>query len=227
MLFLPERTFLNMVMTLDGKITTRDGSGPKFASQADQERMMQLRSEADAIIIGARTAIDDNPTFDLPEKYRRSRKNGLASNPIKAVISGRGSIPSTLKMFNSNDSQAVVFTTDQINSGQYNSLHKVADVHVVGKLEVDFTQIAKILVKEYNVKQLLIEGGGQVNFAAFQADIVDEVFLTLSPKIAGGNIQTIVEGTGFDFNNLIELELLNHQKVSSEIFLHYRVVKNQ
>ena len=227
MLFLPERTFLNMVMTLDGKITTRDGSGPKFARQADQERMMQLRSEADAIIIGARTAIDDNPTFDLPEKYRRSRKNGLASNPIKAVISGRGSIPSTLKMFNSNDSQAVVFTTDQINSGQYNSLHKVADVHVVGKLEVDFTQIAKILVKEYNVKQLLIEGGGQVNFAAFQADIVDEVFLTLSPKIAGGNIQTIVEGTGFDFNNLIELELLNHQKVSSEIFLHYRVVKNR
>lgn len=227
MLFLPERTFLNMVMTLDGKITTRDGSGPKFASQADQERMMQLRSEADAIIIGARTAIDDNPTFDLPEKYRRSRKNGLASNPIKAVISGRGSIPPTLKMFNSNDSQAVVFTTDQINSGQYNSLHKVADVHVVGKLEVDFTQIAKILVKEYNVKQLLIEGGGQVNFAAFQADIVDEVFLTLSPKIAGGNIQTIVEGTGFDFNNLIELELLNHQKVSSEIFLHYRVVKNR
>ena len=216
-----------MVMTLDGKITTRDGSGPKFASQADQERMMQLRSEADAIIIGARTAIDDNPTFDLPEKYRRSRKNGLASNPIKAVISGRGSIPPTLKMFNSNDSQAVVFTTDQINSGQYNSLHKVADVHVVGKLEVDFTQIAKILVKEYNVKQLLIEGGGQVNFAAFQADIVDEVFLTLSPKIAGGNIQTIVEGTGFDFNNLIELELLNHQKVSSEIFLHYRVVKNR
>ena len=227
MLFLPERTFLNMVMTLDGKITTRDGSGPKFASQADQERMMQLRSEADAIIIGARTAIDDNPTFDLPEKYRRSRKNGLASNPIKAVISGRGSIPSTLKMFTSNDSQAVVFTTDQINSGQYNSLHKVADVQLVGKLEVDFTQIAKILVKEYNVKQLLIEGGGQVNFAAFQADIVDEVFLTLSPKIAGGNIQTIVEGTGFDFNNLIELELLNHQKVSSEIFLHYRVVKNR
>ena len=100
-------------------------------------------------------------------------------------------------------------------------------MHVVGKLEVDFTQIAKILVKEYNVKQLLIEGGGQVNFAAFQADIVDEVFLTLSPKIAGGNIQTIVEGTGFDFNNLIELELLNHQKVSSDIFLHYRVVKNR
>jgi len=51
--FSPERIFLNMVMTLDGKITTRDGAGSKFASQADQERMLQIRSEADAIIIGA------------------------------------------------------------------------------------------------------------------------------------------------------------------------------
>ena len=54
---LPERIFLNMAMTLDGKITTCDGTGPKFASQADQERMLQIRSSADAIIIGAGTAI--------------------------------------------------------------------------------------------------------------------------------------------------------------------------
>ena len=58
---LPERIFLNMAMTLDGKITTCDGTGSKFASQADQERMLQIRSSADAIIIGAGTAITDNP----------------------------------------------------------------------------------------------------------------------------------------------------------------------
>jgi riboflavin biosynthesis pyrimidine reductase len=167
--FSPERIFLNMVMTLDGKITTRDGAGSKFASQADQERMLQIRSEADAIIIGAGTAIADNPTFD--------------------------------------------------------DLHKVAEIHVVGKSEVDFTRIVEILTKEYDVKQLLIEGGGQVNFVAFKAGIVNEVFLTLSPKIAGGNIQTMVEGTGFDFDSLVELELLNFQTVASEVFLHYRVIK--
>ena len=224
--FPPERIFLNMVMTLDGKITTRDGAGSKFASQADQERMLQIRSEADAIIIGAGTAIADNPTFDLPAEYRTNRADKrIASNPIKAVISGRGSVPSTLKMFNSNDSPALVFTTDQIKSNQYNDLHKVAEIHVVGKSEVDFTRIVEILTKEYDVKQLLIEGGGQVNFAAFKAGIVNEVFLTLSPKIAGGNIQTMVEGTGFDFDSLVELELLNFQTVASEVFLHYRVIK--
>ena len=172
--FSPERIFLNMVMTLDGKITTRDGAGSKFASQADQERMLQIRSEADAIIIGASYCY---PTFDLPAEYRTNRAdNRIASNPIKAVISGRGSVPSTLKMFNSNDSPALVFTTDQIKSNQYNDLHKVAEIHVVGKSEVDFTRIVEILTKEYDVKQLLIEGGGQVNFAAFKAGIVNEVF---------------------------------------------------
>lgn len=55
-----------MAMTLDGKITSCDGTGPKFASQADQERMLQIRSSADAIIIGAGTAITDNPTFIRP-----------------------------------------------------------------------------------------------------------------------------------------------------------------
>ena len=53
------------------------------------------------------------------------------------------------------------------------------------------------------------------------------MFLTLSPKIAGGNIQTMVEGTGFDFDSLVELELLNFQTVASEVFLHYRVIKKQ
>ena len=171
-------------------------------------------------------AIADNQTFELPAEYRTNRADKrIASNPIKAVISGRGSVPSTLKMFNSNDSPALVFTTDQIKSNQYNDLHKVAEIHVVGKSEVDFTRIVEILTKEYDVKQLLIEGGGQVNFAAFKAGIVNEVFLTLSPKIAGGNIQTMVEGTGFDFDSLVELELLNFQTVASEVFLHYRVIK--
>ena len=221
--FATERIFLNMVMTLDGKITTRDGAGPKFASRADQERMLHIRSEADSIIIGAGTA--DNPTFNLPTKYQKNRTNkNIASNPIKAVVSGRGSVPPTLKMFTPNDSPALVFTTNQINSDRYNKLHEVAEIHVVGKSEVDFMQIVEILKKEYNVKQLLIEGGGQVNFAAFQAGIVDEVFITLSPKIVGGNVQTMVEGAGFNFDSLVELELLDCQTVASEIFLHYRVI---
>ncbi len=143
---LPELIFLNMAMTLDGKITTCDGTGPKFASQADQERMLQIRSSADAIIIGAGTAITDNPTSNLSAQYQKWRKEqGMVPNPIKAVISGRGSVPSMLKMFNSNDSPALVFTTNQIDSDHYNDLHKVAEIHVVGKLEVDFLHIVEIL----------------------------------------------------------------------------------
>ena len=71
--FSPERIFLNMVMTLDGKITTRDGAGSKFASQADQERMLQIRSEADAIIIGAELLL---PSIYQPNTEQIGRTKG-------------------------------------------------------------------------------------------------------------------------------------------------------
>ncbi|MFB3042003.1 MAG: dihydrofolate reductase family protein, partial [Candidatus Poribacteria bacterium] len=76
----------------------------------------------------------------------------------------------------------------------------------------------------YAVKQLLIEGGGQINFALFEAGLIDDVYLTLCPKIIGGqDVPTIVEGEGFDFLNIVDLELRNHDVVDGEIFLHYRV----
>jgi len=74
--FSPERIFLNMVMTLDGKITTRDGAGSKFASQADQERMLQIRSEADAIIIGAELLLIIQPSIYQPNTEQIGRTKG-------------------------------------------------------------------------------------------------------------------------------------------------------
>ena len=79
----------------------------------------------------------------------------------------------------------------------------------------------------YQVKELLIEGGGQVNFDLFRAGLIDGVYLTLCPKIIGGrNVLTSVEGDGFDFLDIVNLELLDQRAVGSEIFLHYRVQKD-
>ena len=77
------------------------------------------------------------------------------------------------------------------------------------------------------MKQLLIEGGGQVNFDLFRAGLIDEVYLTLCPKIIGGrDVTTSVEGDGFDFLNIVDAELLDHRTVGNEIFLHYSVQRD-
>ena len=218
-------TSLIMAVSLDGKISTRDDAGPRFASEADGIRLRETRSYADAILVGARTIIADDPTFTEHGKYKELRRQrGLAPNPIKVVVSGSGRVPETARMFQPNGAPALVFTTEQIPPNRLASLQQVAEVHCVGETTVDFRRVIEILGERYQVKRLLIEGGGQVNFDLFRAGLIDEVYLTLCPKIIGGrDVTTSVEGDGFDFRDIVNVELLDHHIVGNEIFLHYRV----
>ena len=221
-------TSLMMAISLDGKISTRDGAGPRFASGADGIRLRETRSHADAILVGAGTIIADDPTFTEHGKYKDLRvQRGLAPNPIKVVVSGSGSVPETARMFHPNGAPALVFTTERIPLTRLVLLEQVAEVHRVGETTVDFRRVVEILGEMYQVKRLLVEGGGQVNFDLFRAGLIDEVYLTLCPKIIGGrNVITSVEGDGFDFLDIVDAELLDHRAVDSEIFLRYRVQRN-
>ena len=194
-------TSLIMAVSLDGKISTRDGAGPRFASEADGIRLREVRSYADAILVGAGTIIADDPTFTEHDKFRELRiQRGLAPNPVKVVVSGSGSVPETARMFQPNGAPALVFTTERIPPKRLAPLQQVAEVHCVGETTVNFQRVVEILGEVYQVKRLLIEGGGQVNFDLFRAGLIDEVYLTLCPKIIGGrDVTTSVEGDGFDF----------------------------
>ncbi len=215
-----------MAMSLDGKISTRDGAGPRFTSRADKLRLREIRSRADAILVGAGTILADDPTFTEHGIYKEERvQRGMSPQPIKVVVSGTGSVPESARMFQLNGAPALVFTTKRIAANRLKALEKVADaIHTVGEKEVDFPQLVEILARAYRVKNLLIEGGGQINFAMFRERLMDEIYLTLSPRvIGGGDVPTPVEGAGFNFADLVKLELLDHQVVGNEIFLHYRV----
>ena len=219
---------LIMAVSLDGKISTRDGAGPRFASEADGIRLRETRSLADAILVGAGTIIADDPTFTEHGKYKDLRlERGLAPNPVKAVVSGSGSVPETARMFKPNGAPALVFTTAHIPANRLEALEQVAEVHRVGDTTVNFHRVVEILGDIYRVRHLLIEGGVQVNFDLFRAGLIDEIYLTLCPKIIGGrDVLTSVEGAGFDFLNIVEVELIEHRLVDSEIFLNYRVQRN-
>ena len=222
-------TSLIMAMSLDGKITTRDGAGARFASKADQARLRERRSYADAILVGAGTIIADDPTFTERGKYGEMRvQRGLAPNPVKAVVSGKGSVPETARMFHPNGAPAVVFTTERIPSDRLEALKQVADVYVVGEACVDFRRAVETLATQYDVKHLLVEGGSQVNFDMFRAGLIDEVYLTLCPKVIGGHdVPTIVSGEGFNFADIVDLTLLECRAVGQELFLHYRVNRSE
>lgn len=193
--------FINAAMTADGKIATANRSVHSFGSARDLEHLYELRTTADAILCGARTVeISEATLGNGGEKFRRRRlQNGLAEYPLRVVVSGSGSLNPTAKIFEKHFSPLIILTTKRAPAKKLAQLRQLADeVKVFGQTEINFRTALRWLQKNYGVKRVLSEGGGELNDALFQADLISEINLTICPKIFGGRTApTISDGKGF------------------------------
>jgi len=100
------------------------------------------------------------------------------------------------------------------------------DVAVFGKHEVDFVAALRWLRREWGVKRLLCEGGGELNEGLFRAGVVNEIYLTLCPLILGGrDAPTAADGKGVEkLSEAIPLALKSLKRAGSELFLVYTVL---
>ncbi|PWU20494.1 MAG: 2,5-diamino-6-(ribosylamino)-4(3H)-pyrimidinone 5'-phosphate reductase [Verrucomicrobia bacterium] len=192
--------FLNVAMTADGKIAPANRKFSSFSSQRDREHMFELRATADAVMSGART-VDLNPvTMGTGRaKYRRQRKKrGLAERHVRVVVSGGATLDPNAEIFRKGSSPVIVLTTRRAPPDKVRRLREVADEVIgFGTEEIDFKAALRWLGKEWGVRRLLCEGGGEINGGLFRAGLVDELHLTVCPKIFGGrDAPTIADGRG-------------------------------
>ena len=223
--------FVNMAMTADGKIATANHAIHSFGSARDLEHLYELRATADAILSGARTVeISEATLGNGGEKFRRRRlKNGRAEFPVRVVVSGSGSLNPSAKIFQNHYSPLIILATQRAPAKKLALLQKLADeVKVFGEAEVDFPAALSWLRKKFGVQRLLCEGGGDLNDALFRADLVDEINLTVCPKIFGGRTApTIAEGRGFSKLALTRnFRLASVEKFKGELFTQFLSVKN-
>jgi riboflavin-specific deaminase-like protein len=192
---------VNMAMTADGKIATANRTISSFASARDREHLLELRATADAVMAGARTV--DSASINLgpgSARYRRQRlKRGLAQYNLRVVVSRSGSVNPQSEVFRRRFSPIIILTTRRANAGRLKQLRALADVvKICGREEINFRAAFRWLRRRWHVKRLLCEGGGELNDALFRAGLVDELHLTLCPKIFGGrHAPTIADGRGF------------------------------
>jgi 2,5-diamino-6-(ribosylamino)-4(3H)-pyrimidinone 5'-phosphate reductase len=215
--------FANFAMTADGKIAFAVENFVPFSSPRDREHMMELRATADAILCGARTVEASEATLgNGGEKYRRQRlKNGLAEFPLRVIVSGGGTIDPRSKIFQHHFSPIVVLTTRRVTHKKLALLKNVADeVKMFGETEMDFPAALRWLRKKWNVRRLLSEGGGGVNDGIIRAHCLDELHLTICPKIFGGRIApTLAEGSGFHaLADAERFELTSIRRKKAELF---------
>jgi 2,5-diamino-6-(ribosylamino)-4(3H)-pyrimidinone 5'-phosphate reductase len=222
--------YLNVATTADGKLAPANRHFVPFGSKRDQELLILLRTRCDAIMAGART-VDSVPVNLGPggKKYRAMRiKNGLAEYNIRVVVSGSASLNPKAEIFKHKFSPLIVLTTERAPRARTARLEKLgAIVKVCGDREVDFISSLRWLRKEWDVKRLLCEGGGEINDALLRADLVDEVYLTLCPVIFGGrNAPTMADGIGVEkLADATRLKLKAWERAGSEMYLVYDVKK--
>ena len=227
----PSRPFVlvNMAMTADGKIATANRALSSFGSTHDHKHLLELRATADAVMAGARTV--DSAAINLgpgQAKFRRLRlNNGLMEYNLRIIVSGNGSINPNAEVFKHHFSPILILTTGRASKAKLRQLRALADeVKVCGRQEINFRKALCWLRGKWGVKRLLCEGGGGLNDALFRADLVDELHLTICPKIFGGRkAPTIADGRGF--RRLVEalpLQIKSFRRIGNEVFAVFRWV---
>ena len=224
---------VNMSMTADGKIATTNRAVSSFGSRRDHAHLLELRATADAVMCGARTADLNKVTLGPgSEKFRKLRlKRGLAEFNLRIIVTGSGSLNPRAHIFSvARSAPIIVLTTNRAGAPQLEWLRSIADeVKIFGARELNLRAALAWLRQEWNVTRLVCEGGGELNDAMFRAGLVDELHLTLCPRIIGGRrAPTIADGLGFQkLAHAAQLQLVSARRVGDELFLVYRSCKSR
>jgi riboflavin-specific deaminase-like protein len=214
---------LNLAITADGKIATANHKIFSFGSRRDLELLFKLRRRADAVLCGATTINDVNA--DLGPGKSRGNASRQVKLPLRVVVSGQGNLKTSSRLFRRSYGPIIVLTTARISPVRLRRLQSLARVvKICGTDRVDFVDALRWLRSEWNVRELLCEGGGQVNAALIEADLVDEIRLTICPWIVGGrSAPTIADGRGVaTLSDASVWRLARARRVGDEMFLTYR-----
>ena len=221
------KVIINVAMTLDGKIDNVARRGAKISSDSDWERVDRLRAESDAILVGGRTLLDEDPRLTVKSAALRDERvaRGLEPDPVKVGIVSKASLSAKSRFLRSGMGSVIIFTTEQTSGEELSLLREAgAVVCVLGKKRVDLAAALDFLA-EWGIENLMIEGGGEMNAAFLTAGLVDEIHVYIAPMIFGGaTAPTLADGKGVLDGEKLKLEVLEKLD-DGGILVKYQVMR--
>src|SRR3954463_4679123 len=213
-------------MTLDGKVTTKNFSPVDFTPREDKTHLLRQRSLGDAVLIGHSTLKQDNVRLGVPDPKLREERvaRGQAPYPLRVVVSNKGRIDPRLNIFQSEVSPIIIFSTLQMPVRYQKALRNKAILHLSDGARVDLRWMLQQLRNEYGVRSVACEGGATLFRALLEADLVDQLNLTIAPFLFGGANAPTLTGLSEEFlPRSIRCELTDMRVVGEECFLTYRI----
>ena len=175
---------LNMVASIDGR-TTLGGHVGALTGPVDQRVVYRLRTQADALMVGAGTARN--------ERYGALVPSELGPQPLVVIVSGSVELPRDLPLLHEPDTRIVIATTSDAELG-FEHLAQVEYLRFDGAGgRVPCGDLCRALHADYGIRSVVCEGGPSLNEALLADVVVDELFLSLAPMLVGGGERTLVD----------------------------------
>jgi 2,5-diamino-6-(ribosylamino)-4(3H)-pyrimidinone 5'-phosphate reductase len=226
-----DRPFIhvNVAMTIDGKLDSYLRTGATISSQTDRDRVDRLRARMDAILVGGRTLIQEDPklTVRSPDLRRERQALGMDEHPAKVGVVTIAEIKPDGDYMTAGTARKLIYTTDCTTPEQASMLEASgAKVFFLGTDSVDLNKVMESLHHQ-GIRNLMVEGGGTLIAELFKLDLVDELTVYIAPRIfAGASSPTLADGSGFLPEDAPRLNLDSIEPIDDEggVFAHYTVI---
>src|SRR5438093_7876487 len=212
-------------MTADGKVTTRKLAPVDFTSREDKLHLFRQRALADAVLIGHTSLKSDNVRLGLPAELQEARiKRGRSRCPLRVIISNEGRIDHRLKIFQSDVSPIIIFSTKRMPQKYRLALEKKATLHLSNSKDVDLAGMLDTLRKKYGVRTVACEGGPTLFRSLLEQGLIDRLNLTIAPYMFGGAKAPTLTGLSKKFLPAsVPCSLSGMRTVGDACFLTYRI----
>ena len=211
---------LNAAMSLDGKIATFTGDS-QMSSPADLRRVHRLRASVDAIMIGRRTLLVDDPKLTV--KFVKGLR------PYRIIVDSKAQTPlSSYVVRTARDIPTIIAVTSAAQKKRIQALQRRGvTLLVCGNGPLVSTKILLRRLGALGIRKILLEGGGTLNWSMISNGLVDEISVAITPRIIGGARATsLVEGKGSALvKEGVKLKLVTARRYGPDLVLGYKVLE--
>jgi 2,5-diamino-6-(ribosylamino)-4(3H)-pyrimidinone 5'-phosphate reductase len=217
---------VNVAMSADGKISTRERRQVKISGVQDFARVDRLKAGCDAIMVGVGTVLADDPSLTVKtDECREHRKmRGADEHPLRVVVDSAARTPVDASILHKGEGKRVIAVSGRADAKKIAVLEQYATVIVAGDEKVD---LAVLLDKlgEMGVRRLMVEGGGMLIAGLVQDGLVNEIITFVGNIIIGGkDAPTLADGDGFISEaGFCRLTLVEARRVDNGILLHWHI----